>query len=486
MRVSKGLETTRDSFCSTCLNTLGVTLFNQRGGPMAALTGLFLRGSTYYIRVVLPLHHPLRHKYKNGAFVTSLACSSYREVALRGTIKRAEVLLEGTLLTPHANLVTSLPTSAPVPSLRLRDVHTEWKTSKARSEDTISACLRAVRLFEEFTGNTQVCEVTRRQGDEFRGWLEHPDRKTTSKTARDRLTWVKSLLEFAAHDLGLMRRSPWSGIEIAFQTTHKRRPWSNDELSTFFTQPLHTAYDLPMDRKAGADAAYWIPLLGLYTGARVGELAQLRTIDIQQDAGVPMLSITNEGDGQRVKTSAGVRKVPIHSELVRLGFLDYASSRQREGETPLWPSLPPREGKPGGYFSHWFGVYRRSLGFGKYPDFHCLRHTVRSQLANAGVPEALIDALVGHDAYSDAIQPAIPVQMRHRFRFEHYRQFQSKPGQLFRFESRHLFQSKHGHPFRFKTCQSFQSQRPPIPIQSRHLFQSELATLPNSIWAEYA
>lgn len=360
---------------------------------MAALTGLFLRGSTYYIRVVLPLHHPLRNKYKSGDYVASLGSSSYREAALRGTIKRAEVLLGGSPLTPQA----APPSSAHVSGIRLRDVHAEWKNSKARSEDTINACLRAVSLFEEFTGDTPVSEVTRRQGDEFRSWLEHPDRKTTSKTARDRLIWVKSLLEFAAHDLGLMRRSPWSGIEIAYQTTHKRRPWTSDELSTFFNRPLHTAYELPQDRKAGADAAYWIPLLGLYTGARVGELAQLRSIDIEHDAGVPMLSITDEGEGQRVKTTAGIRKVPLHSELIRLGFLDYVAIRRRDGNVSLWPALPPRKGKPGGYFSHWFGVYRRSLGFGKYPDFHCFRHTVRSQLANAGVAEALIDTLVGHE-----------------------------------------------------------------------------------------
>lgn len=209
--------------------------------------------------------------------MASLGCSSYREAALRGTIKRAEVLLGGTFLTPHATPSASSLSPASVPGIRLREVHSQWKTSKARSEDTISACLRAVGLFEEFTANTPVSEVTRKQGDEFRAWLEHPDRNTTSKTARDRLTWVKSLLEFAAHDLGLMRRSPWSGIEIAFQTTHKRRPWNEDELSTFFTQPLHTAYELPKDRKAGADAAYWIPLLGLYTGARVGELAWLKS-----------------------------------------------------------------------------------------------------------------------------------------------------------------------------------------------------------------
>lgn len=360
---------------------------------MAALTGLFLRGSTYYLRVVLPLHHPLRHKYKSGDYVVSLGCSSYREAALRGTIKRAEVLLGGSPLTPQA----APPSSAHVSGIRLRDVHAEWKSSKARSEDTINACLRAVNLFEEFTGDTPVSEVTRRQGDEFRSWLEHPDRKTTSKTARDRLIWVKSLLEFAAHDLGLMRRSPWSGIEIAYQTTNKRRPWTDDELTKFFTQPLHTAYELPKDRKAGADAAYWIPLLGLYTGARVGELAQLRTIDIEIDAGVLMLSITNEGDGQRVKTTAGIRKVPLHMELIRLGFLDYVAERRKNEDASLWPALPPRKGKPGGYFSHWFGIYRRPLGFGKYPDFHCFRHTVRSQLANAGIAEGLIDTLVGHE-----------------------------------------------------------------------------------------
>lgn len=129
----------------------------------------------------------------------------------------------------------------------------------------------------------------------------------------------------------------------------------------------------------------------------MGELAQLRAVDIEHAAGIPMLSISNEGEGQRVKTTAEIRKVPIHSDLVRLGFLDYAARHQKPSDAPLLPSLPPRKGKPGGYFSHWFGVYRRSLGFGKYPDFHCFRHTVRSQLANAGVSEALIDTLVGHE-----------------------------------------------------------------------------------------
>jgi integrase len=155
---------------------------------------------------------------------------------------------------------------------------------------------------------------------------------------------------------------------------------------------------LPRDKKAGGIAAYWIPLLGLYTGARVGELAQLRVCDVDTSGDCPVLSITDEGEGQSVKSEAGIRKVPIHSELIRLGFLDYVDAMRAVKEDRLWPAITTREGKPGGYFSHWFGIYRRSLGFGLYPDFHCLRHTVRSQMAEAEVSEAVMDALVGHEA----------------------------------------------------------------------------------------
>jgi len=399
MRVPRGNAQKEGKFVAPACSTLGVTLINQRGANMAGLTGLFQRGSSYYLQVVLPLHHPLQAKYKNGKFVASLGHCSYRDAVKRGTIKRAEVLYggtpQGTLSTqPIVHQVVTQPESK-VHTLRV--VHCLWTPSKARTKDTISACLRAVCLYEEFTGDLPIELLTRDIGGTFREWLEHPARKTTSKTARDRLIWVKSLLQFACQDLGIIRKNPWAGIDIEFRTTHKRRPWTADELCTLFNQPLHHAYVLPSDKKAGKDAAYWIPLLGLYTGARVGEIAQLRVADVHTDDGVPMLSITNEGENQQVKTKAGLRDVPIHSELIRLGFLDYVAAAQRHSSGNLWPDLPTRTGKPGGYFSQWFGLYRRELGFGKAPDFHCFRHTVRTQMAEAGIPEAVIDTLVGHE-----------------------------------------------------------------------------------------
>lgn len=279
----------------------------------------------------------------------------------------------------------------------LRDIYDRWKHTKPRSLDSLNACRRSIDLYEGFTGNPPLLQLTREQGDGFRAWLQQPERKTTSKTARDRLTWVKSVLKYASRDLGLIALNPWEGIDIAFKTTNKRRPWTDDELKRFFGQDLYTAYELPKLKRAGADAAYWIPMLGLYTGARIGELAQLRLSDVEPDGPIAQFSITDEGEGQKLKSAAGVRKVPIHSELIRLGFLDYVKSMREQGHALLWPKFVTRGIKPGDYFGRWFGVYRKALGFGLYPDFHCMRHTVRSQMAEAEVPEPMMDMLVGHE-----------------------------------------------------------------------------------------
>ena len=66
-------------------------------------------------------------------------------------------------------------------------------------------------------------------------------------------------------------------------------------------------------------------------------------------------------------------------------------------DAPLWPAVPLRAGKSGGYFSHWFGCYSRALGLGTYPDFHCFRHTARTLLAGVNISEPVIDLLVGHE-----------------------------------------------------------------------------------------
>jgi integrase len=161
---------------------------------------------------------------------------------------------------------------------------------------------------------------------------------------------------------------------------------------------LFASYAIPGGWQPGQDAAYWIPIIGVFTGARVSELAQLRVVDAETVDGVAVLRITDEADGSSVKTEAGRRVVPVHEELIRLGFLDYVAAIRTAGSVSLWPALRLLRGKPGNYFSGWFSDALRKVDEQtKLPDFHSLRHTVRSRLASAGVAEPMIDALIGHE-----------------------------------------------------------------------------------------
>lgn len=174
-------------------------------------------------------------------------------------------------------------------AVTLRDVYDRWKKVKKRSDDSLRACLRALELFEQQIGaSPPVHQITRDQGDAFRAWLQQQG--TSSRTASDRLTWVKSLLKYARRDLEIIERHPWEGLDIAHRTDNPRKNWTAAQLQAFFSLPLYTEHRLPTDPKAGFEAAYWVPLLGLYTGARVGQLCQLRTQDVVEDEGVHFLS----------------------------------------------------------------------------------------------------------------------------------------------------------------------------------------------------
>ncbi|MEN3033287.1 hypothetical protein, partial [Chromobacterium amazonense] len=83
--------------------------------------------------------------------------------------------------------------------------------------------------------------------------------------------------------------------------------------------------------------ARWAALLGLYTGARAGEVGQLFTLDVKEEEGIPCIRFTDEGEDQRLKTDVSNRVVPLHPDLIKLGFLDYVAERRESGDWRLFP-----------------------------------------------------------------------------------------------------------------------------------------------------
>jgi len=358
---------------------------------MAGLTGLFRRGSAYYMRVVLPLDHPLRAERPSGRIVISLGSSNYREAICFGTAKRAEILM-GAMQTSATNTpLTARPKDISSPAMSLMDLHLRWQAANRTSDDSSRACLRAIRLFEEFSGSVKLAHINRDIGDKFRSWLQQ--QPTSSKTARDRLVWVKSLLNYAVDDLELIPKNPWRGLDIKTHTESPRKPWSDESLTKLFSHSIWREHSIPLDKKAGGSAAYWIPLLALYSGARCSELCQLRTDNIKKESGVWIMQIHDLDPTQKIKTVSARRSIPLHAELLRLGFIEYCESIPQGS---LWPALPKREGKAGGYFSQFFSNLRLELGIDPSICFHSFRHSARTNLVCAGVSESMVDKLLGH------------------------------------------------------------------------------------------
>lgn len=291
---------------------------------------------------------------------------------------------------------------APAKPRYLRDVFDRWKAPLIPTEegkklpDAVTKKAAALKLYEEQTGNPPLGELRRDQGEAFKTFLLKQE--GASKTKNMRLGAVKDLLNYAAVDLEWIDKNPWARIDIPYVTESKREPWTLAQVKSFFGLPLFTKYELPSTTASnGGPAAYWIPLLGLYTGASVGELCQLRTADVLDKDGIACISINDEAAGATLKTEQRRREVPLHPKLVELGFLEYAAAIRQAREERLWPALSFRDGKPGGYFSAWFGKFRKTAPE-KVPDFHSLRHTVRSKLAAARIPVPEQDRITGHKA----------------------------------------------------------------------------------------
>jgi integrase len=141
---------------------------------------------------------------------------------------------------------------------------------------------------------------------------------------------------------------------------------------------------------------YWIPLLGLYTGARLNELCQLYTEDIREEEGITCIDI-NEKEDKKTKTASSRRLVPVHPTLIDLGFKEYVDSLRAAGEPRLWPALKKKRDGYGSDLGKWYQRFNRKfVTTEKLRVFHSMRHTLANELKQRGVDGNIIAEILGH------------------------------------------------------------------------------------------
>ncbi|MFS8448001.1 site-specific integrase [Xanthomonas campestris pv. campestris] len=150
-----------------------------------------------------------------------------------------------------------------------------------------------------------------------------------------------------------------------------------------------------------SESARWASLLGLYTGARASEVGQLLIKDVFKEDGIQCIRVSDEGEHQKVKTEVSLRTVPLHPELLKMGFLEWIDSKRKAGESRLFPAAKATAvNGQGNWITKAFSRHLAEVGKDWEPakrGFHSLRKTFIQELQGAGVVSELRAQIVGHE-----------------------------------------------------------------------------------------
>ena len=142
---------------------------------------------------------------------------------------------------------------------------------------------------------------------------------------------------------------------------------------------------------------FWIPLLALYTGCRLEEMASLYCEDVFKHEGLWCIDINDNHDRQ-VKNKNAIRSVPLHPFLVKqLRFPQYVDKIKAQGNERVFPDLKMENHKYSNVLSKRFNYYlRKKVGItDKEKTFHSFRHNVTNHLMNKTGNESMVEELSG-------------------------------------------------------------------------------------------
>ena len=205
---------------------------------------------------------------------------------------------------------------------------------------------------------------------------------------------------------GLLITNPFSGMKFSVKKQpHTRQPFTADELrkifkpETYLKWTIHFSHPYRKNRVSNQLPYYWIFLLGIFSGMRTNEMCQLRLIDIKKQNNIWFIFI-EDSEETKVKTENAIRKVPVHPQLIDLGFVDYVTTQKKSKRGRLfWELSEDRDGFASHVSRHYNQRFLPTVGvWKKYTKvLYCTRHTFINKLYSEKVDENVIKTLVGHE-----------------------------------------------------------------------------------------
>lgn len=411
---------------------------------------IFKRGNLYYLRIWLK--QPFRQYLDKTELWRSLHTGDQREAKQRACILYSELcaqlakkfggqgqnnsgpqLLGVSKFSFPAEKNTFVPN--PENELTVKELISKFEDEYGQSWGKQTAvCYRSSHrlICEYFGSNTMIQSLTisnfRRFRDEIRflpaNWKKSPkdnakkirtllrETKTESVSAEPNKTIVASLTTVNKHIAQLKRILLWAfeqeylAVSVAqylkkyprAKFRRSRRPFEIDELNKWFN-------DKYLITGLYAEEHFWMCLIMLYTGMRLGETAQLVSGDFKHIGNIPVvgLSETQVGSMERhLKTDSSHRQIPIHSELLRFGIWPFVEKASQVSDTRLFPSC--QQDQYGSYSNNVgkrLGLRLRKLNIPKEVVVHSFRHGFRDAMREAQIPDGAAKAIGGWKSGQD-------------------------------------------------------------------------------------
>lgn len=275
----------------------------------------------------------------------------------------------------------------------------DWTRKQTRPR-TVGAVRKAVLEFHDLHGSLPVDSINRQHARDYRDALI--ERKLSDGTIENRLGFLSTLMrhgltEMVEHLTG----NPFENIAVyggqGQRAPKDRRAFAVSELNMLFASQLYTRGYRPQGQSV--EAAYWMPLLGPFVGARIEELAQLRVEDVQRVNGSWCVRICDLDVEQNVKNGGSFRRIPLHDAVIKCGFLTYVAKQAEAGAHRVFPSLSNVNANQiwSNSVGKWFGRYLDTIGLSDNRlDYHSFRYSFRQQCSLCGIEDETRDALTGH------------------------------------------------------------------------------------------
>ncbi|ODP36203.1 hypothetical protein BFL28_07280 [Sphingomonas turrisvirgatae] len=280
-----------------------------------------------------------------------------------------------------------------------------WSAERKVAKKGVDTHRAVARWFYERAGRKPVGAITRADVLTFKTKLVQEGQSAAN--IKMKLSRLRTLLQWASEN-DYAKENAAAGVSIrdAEAARNRRREFDLASLNRIFASAIYTDGERPTGGRG--EASFWLPLLALYTGARMEELGQLRPSDVERvtypDAdGKPQQSwfihIKEEADDKlKLKNAASERSVPVHPELERLGFIRFVESVRESKADRLFQLRPNVYGRLTAKWGEWFSVHLR--GTCKVTDrrmvFHSFRHTFKQYARGAGIVEGVQRQIMGH------------------------------------------------------------------------------------------